>query len=103
MDRLKYAEQGKEKPGRGFNTSDYMRTDEFTMTFRTEQYRTLLKVRHSTAAVHCKVCKTSLQRFPKQRPANSPMLAADSLTMLPACNRSITIPRTGRVTLFVLV
>lgn len=60
MDRLKYAEQGKEKPGRGFNTSDYMRTDEFTMTFRTEQYRTLLKVRHSMAAAHCSVCRTSL-------------------------------------------
>ncbi|KAK9828367.1 hypothetical protein WJX81_000008 [Elliptochloris bilobata] len=43
VDRLKYAERGQERPGRGFNTSDYMRRDEFTMTFRTEQYRTLLK------------------------------------------------------------
>ena len=53
VDRLKYAEQGKEKPGRGFNTSDYMRTDEFTMTFRTEQYRTLLKVWPSLAVLCC--------------------------------------------------
>lgn len=43
MDRLKYAEQGQEKPARGFDTSDFSRRDEFTMTFRTEQYRTLLK------------------------------------------------------------
>ena len=84
VDRLKYAEQGKEKPGRGFNTSDYMRTDEFTMTFRTEQYRTLLKVRHCMAAARCRVCRISLQWFLKQRFALAPMLAADGSTMLSA-------------------
>lgn len=28
---------------KGFLTSDFSRRDEFSMTFRTEQYRTLLK------------------------------------------------------------
>jgi len=52
VDRLKYAEQGQEKPGRGFHTSDFMRRDEFTMTFRTEQYRTLLKVSRPASRAH---------------------------------------------------
>ena len=101
MDRLKYAEQGKEKPGRGFNTSDYMRTDEFTMTFRTEQYRTLLKVWHSTAAAHCRVYRVPLQRFAKQRSALAPVFAADGSRMLSAWCSSITWM--VHVTLFVIV
>jgi hypothetical protein len=41
-DRLKYQEtQPTHK--KGFLTSDFSRRDEFSMTFRTEQYRTLLK------------------------------------------------------------
>jgi len=41
-DRLKYQEtQPMHK--KGFLTSDFSRRDEFSMTFRTEQYRTLLK------------------------------------------------------------
>ena len=42
IDRLKYQEtQPTHK--KGFQTSDFSRRDEFSMTFRTEQYRTLLK------------------------------------------------------------
>lgn len=42
VDRLKYQEtQPTHK--KGFQTSDFSRRDEFSMTFRTEQYRTLLK------------------------------------------------------------
>ncbi len=41
-DRLKYQEtQPTHK--KGFLTGDFSRRDEFSMTFRTEQYRTLLK------------------------------------------------------------
>ena len=43
-DRIKYAEVQKEKPGKGFGTSDFSRRDEFSNTCRTEQYRTQLKV-----------------------------------------------------------
>lgn len=44
VDRLMYAQLQPEKPAKGFHTSDYSRRDEFTMTFRTDQYRDLLKV-----------------------------------------------------------
>ncbi|KAK9824217.1 hypothetical protein WJX72_008614 [[Myrmecia] bisecta] len=42
LDRLKYQDTQKVKK-KGFCTSDYSRRDEFSMTFRTEQYRQLLK------------------------------------------------------------
>ncbi len=64
VDRLKYAEQGQEMPGRGFHTSDFMRRDEFTMTFRTEQYRTLLKVSRPASRAH-----TALAHARSQPPA----------------------------------
>ena len=58
IDRLKYQEtQPTHK--KGFLTSDFSRRDEFSMTFRTEQYRTLLKQVHSqlncayTGQSHC--------------------------------------------------
>jgi len=41
-DRLKYQET-EPTHKKGFLTSDFSRRDEFSMTFRTEQYRTLLK------------------------------------------------------------
>ena len=44
VDRVMYAQLQPEKPAKGFHTSDYSRRDEFTMTFRTDQYRDLLKV-----------------------------------------------------------
>lgn len=44
VDRVKYQETQKTKPKKGFHTSDYSRRDEFTYTFRTEQYREQLKV-----------------------------------------------------------
>lgn len=51
IDRLKYQEtQPTHK--KGFQTSDFSRRDEFSMTFRTEQYRTLLK-QVSTANSPC--------------------------------------------------
>jgi hypothetical protein len=37
-DRLMYATQ-QSKPAKGFMTSDYHRRDEFSLDFRTEQYR----------------------------------------------------------------
>eukprot|EP00884_Botryococcus_braunii_P000614 jgi/Botrbrau1/10553/Bobra.0343s0002.1 len=43
VDRVKYQETQKSKPKKGFHTSDYSRRDEFTYTFRTEQYREQLK------------------------------------------------------------
>lgn len=44
VDRIKYAEVQKTKPGKGFGTSDYMRRDEFSNSIRTGQYREQLKV-----------------------------------------------------------
>ena len=41
-DRLKYQDSQPAKK-KGFLTSDFSRRDEFSMTFRTEQYRTQLK------------------------------------------------------------
>ena len=51
MDRLKYAEVQSEKKA-GFGTSDFSRRDEFSMDFRTEQYREALKSenRHASEA-----------------------------------------------------
>jgi len=42
VDRITYAEAQREKKS-GFGTSDFSRRDEFTMDFRTEQYREALK------------------------------------------------------------
>ena len=60
-DRIKYAEVQKEKPGKGFGTSDFSRRDEFSNTCRTEQYRTQLKVQT------CHLCSPDYARrcFPK--------------------------------------
>jgi hypothetical protein len=51
VDRIKYAETQKEKK-LGFGTSDFSKRDEFSMDFRTEQYREALKSenRHTAAA-----------------------------------------------------
>ena len=51
VDRLKYAEVQSEKKA-GFGTSDFSRRDEFSMDFRTEQYREALKSenRHASEA-----------------------------------------------------
>ena len=43
-DKIRYAEIQKEKPAKGFLTSDFSKRDEFSNTCRTEQYRTQLKV-----------------------------------------------------------
>lgn len=43
LDRVKYAEAEPEKPKLGFYTADYSKRDEFTLTFRTEQYRDILR------------------------------------------------------------
>ena len=51
IDRLKYQEtQPTHK--KGFQTSDFSRRDEFSMTFRTEQYRTLLKQVSTAISAH---------------------------------------------------
>ena len=51
IDRLKYQEtQPTHK--KGFQTSDFSRRDEFSMTFRTEQYRTLLKQARAMGCMH---------------------------------------------------
>ena len=51
VDRIKYAETQKEKK-RGFGTSDFSKRDEFSMDFRTNQYKEALKSenRHTAAA-----------------------------------------------------
>lgn len=51
VDRIKYAEVQSEKKA-GFGTSDFSRRDEFSMDFRTEQYREALKseTRHASEA-----------------------------------------------------
>ena len=43
VDREKFQDTQPNKPGKGFLTSDYSRSGEFTNTIRTEQYRTQLK------------------------------------------------------------
>lgn len=47
------AETQPNKPGRGFLTSDYSRSGEFTDTIRTEQYRAQLKVFFNAVAAPC--------------------------------------------------
>ena len=50
-DRLKYQDTQPVKK-KGFLTSDFSKRDEFSMTFRTEQYRTLLQ----QVSVSCALC-----------------------------------------------
>ena len=50
-DRLKYQDTQPVKK-KGFLTSDFSKRDEFSMTFRTEQYRTLLQ----QVSVSCSLC-----------------------------------------------
>lgn len=50
-DRLKYQDTQPVKK-KGFLTSDFSKRDEFSMTFRTEQYRTLLQ----QVSVPCSLC-----------------------------------------------
>ncbi|KAK9905664.1 hypothetical protein WJX75_004135 [Coccomyxa subellipsoidea] len=79
VDRIRYAETQPEKLGKGFLTSDYSKRDEFTSTFRTEQYRSLLKQeeKHARKALQNRTADNSAEETDVVPPARKEVFQFD--------------------------
>ena len=86
LDRIKYAEAEPEKPKLGFYTADYSKRDEFTLTFRTEQYRSILRQedKHAQRALKQLPAQEQVQRDARaaQEPKKMQVFLYDMVSLL---------------------